>query len=243
MLIYQKKILDNINEIIEKEEENILKAKDLIIEATINKNSIYVFGASHAGIISQELFYRAGGLITINPIFSSDTMLNTSPITRTSKVEQLEGYGKILFDTTDFKSNDVLLLHSVSGRNPIIIDLAIKAKKNGVKTIAITNVSYSKNVKSRHSSAKNLYEIADIVIDNHGVKGDAVVEIGNRNVGPASTITSAFIANTIITEVAVELDSLNVENMPFFYSTNLDNTAEKNKELVDYYKDVIHYKF
>ncbi|MDD7306112.1 MAG: SIS domain-containing protein [Peptoniphilaceae bacterium] len=243
MLIYQKKILDNLYEIIEKEEENILKAKDLIIEATKNKNSIYVFGASHAGIISQELFYRAGGLITVNPIFTSDTMVNTSPITRTSKIEQLEGYGKIIFETTDFKPNDVLLLHSVSGRNPIIIDLALKAKEMDIKTIAITNISYSKDVKSRHSSGKNLYEIADIIIDNHGVKGDAAVEIGNINVGPTSTITSVFIANTIITEVAVELDSLNIENMPFFYSANLDNTAEKNKELVNYYKDVIHYKF
>lgn len=243
MLIYQKKILDNLNEIVEKEEENILKSKDLIIEATKNKNSIYVFGASHAGILSQELFYRAGGLITINPIFSSDTMVNTTPITRTSKVEQLEGYGEILFETTDFKSNDVLLLHSVSGRNPIIIDLTLKAKDLGVKTIAITNVSYSKDVKSRHSSGKNLYEIADIVIDNHGIKGDAVVEVGKRTVGPASTITSAFIANAIITEVAIELDKTGDEFMPFFYSANLDNTTQKNEELVNHYRDVIHYKF
>lgn len=243
MLIYQKKILDNLNEIVEKEEENILKSKDLIIKATKNKNSIYVFGASHAGILSQELFYRAGGLITINPIFSSDTMVNTTPITRTSKVEQLEGYGEILFETTDFRPNDVLLLHSVSGRNPIIIELALKAKDLGVKTIAITNVSYSKDVKSRHSSGKNLYEISDIVIDNHGIKGDAVVEVGKRTVGPASTITSAFIANAIITEVAIELDKTGNEFMPFFYSANLDNTAQKNKELVEYYKDVIHYIF
>ena len=243
MFIYQKKILENLNDIIEKEQENIIKAKKAFVNAIENKNSIYVFGASHAGILSQELFYRAGGLITINPIFTSDTMVNTSPITRTSKMEQLEGYGDIIFETTDFKKDDLLLLHSVSGRNPLIIDLALKAKEFGIKTIAITNLEYSKEVKSRHSSGKNLYEIADIVIDNHGIKGDAIVEVGQRKVGPSSTISATFIANTIISEVALELYEKDFKYIPYFYSANLDGTADKNKELVNHFKDVIHYEF
>lgn len=43
-----------------------------------------------------------------------------------------------------------LILHSVSGRNPVTIDLAFAAKKK-VKIVALTNVNYSKQITSRHS--------------------------------------------------------------------------------------------
>ena len=62
-------------------------------------------------------------------------------------------------------------------------------------------------------------------------------------VGPASTIASCFIMNTIISEVAIELCKINPDNVPVFYSANLDNTAEENKRLVSLYKDTIHYEF
>ncbi|MFL8888416.1 SIS domain-containing protein [Helcococcus kunzii] len=243
MFIYQEKILENLNRIIEYENENIAKAKEVIINAIKNRNSIFSFGASHAGIITQELFFRAGGLVVINPIFSSDTMVNESPISKTSKMERLEGYGKIIFDSANLKSGDVLLLHSVSGRNPIIIDFAKAAKEKGVIVIAITNVSYSKQVSSRHSSGQKLYECADIVIDNHGVKGDAIVKVGDRTVGPSSTVSGAFIINTIVTEIAIEMSKENDELIPVFYSANIDGMDEKNKAIVEHYKDIIHYEF
>lgn len=243
MFIYQKKILENLNIIIEKENDNIVKAKELIMDAIKNNNSIFSFGASHAGIITQELFYRAGGLVVINPIFTSDTMLNESPITKTSKMERLEGYGKVIFESSEIKKGDILILHSVSGRNPIIIDLAISAREHGVKVIAITNVSYSKEVSSRHSSGKNLFECADLIIDNHGVKGDAIVEVGDRSVGPSSTIAGAFIVNTIVSEIAIEMEQAGGQIVPIFYSANIDGMDDKNKEIVEYYKDIIHYEF
>ncbi|MDO4604582.1 MAG: SIS domain-containing protein [Helcococcus sp.] len=243
MFLYQKKILDNINSIIEIEKENISTSVDVLINAIENKNSIYCFGASHAGIITQELYYRAGGLVVINPIFTSDTMLNELPITKTSKMEQLEGYGNIIFDSVGFKKGDILILHSVSGRNPLIIDMALKAKENGVITIAITNLTYSKYVESRHSSGKNLYQITDYLIDNHGPIGDAIVKVGDRKVGPSSTVAGTFIVNTIVTEVALRMNNSGENNIPVFYSANLDGTVEKNQKIVDYYKDIIHFDF
>lgn len=245
MKTYQSKILENLSTIIKDEQDAMNRTKESLLNATLEKRSIFVFGSSHAGILAQELFYRAGGLITINPIFSGDTMVNTSPITRTTKIEQLEGYGKILFETTPIKANDVLIIHSVSGRNPLVIDLALEAKKNNIEIIAVTNVTYSKSVTSRHSSQKLLYELADIVIDTHGEVGDAIVDIpaSTQKVGAASTITACFIMNSIICEVAVELSAINPQLVPVFYSANLDDTSEKNKELVDYYSDVIHYDY
>src|SRR5699024_11433267 len=110
--------------------------------------------------------------------------------THTSKMEKLTGYGEALASKTPFAKGDILLLHSVSGRNPVIVELAMEAKKLGVQTISITNLSFSKEVESRHPSKKNLYQISDLVIDNHGDKGDSMCEITglDQKVSPSSTV-------------------------------------------------------
>ena len=215
---YYNEILDNLTNVFENEEEAIDEAIDLLTNGILNKNSIFIFGASHAGILTQEMFYRAGGLILINPIFANETLVNNSPISMTSDMETLEGYGKVVCKHIPFKKDDILILHSVSGRNNITIDLAIEAKKIGVKLIGITNLEYSKSVKSRHESGKNLYELVDIVIDNHGEIGDACCKIEGieQKVGPSSTVVGATILNTIVVEVCKKLSKKGLKNYQFF---------------------------
>ena len=240
--------INQIKELIEKietlEEESMNKVVDLLTETIISKNSIYIFGASHAGILSEEMYYRAGGLMLINPIFGKELMLDNTPITLTSKMEQLPGYGTTLAAKADFKENDVLIIHSVSGRNPVGIELAICAKNKGVKVVAITNLDYSKTVTSRHPGGKNLYEYSDIILDNHGDVGDACVSLPGvqQKVGPTSTVIGATILNSIIVEVAKKLIENGMEKPPIFYSANLDGGSKLNEALFEEYKENIHYK-
>ncbi len=242
MFEYLDKIEEMLNEIRECEEKNIRLASNMLIKASKNNNSIYCFGTSHASIITQELFYRAGGLVNINPIWANELLLSNPNILNTSRMERLEGYGKIIGKKIDFKKNDVLIMHSVSGRNPVVIDLSLYAKEKGVKIIAITNLSYSKNVKSRHSSEKNLYQLADIVLDNHGPIGDACVELAeDLKVGASSTITAAAIVNEIVVQTALGLAKNNNNIVPVFKSANQDGNDEINKKTLEHYKNTIHY--
>lgn len=88
-------------ETVEREEkEAINKAVTHFVDAIENKRAIFAFGASHAGILTQELYYRAGGLMTINPIFGESILLDVEPITHTSKMERLVGYGTALAKNT-----------------------------------------------------------------------------------------------------------------------------------------------
>lgn len=237
-----EKILSIINE---DERENIEAAIDLITNANIRKNSIYIFGASHAGILAEEMYYRAGGMITINAIFGREVMLDRKPITFTSKMERLEGYGTALASTVRFHSNDVLILHSVSGRNPVIIDMALAAKEKGVKIIGLTNLAYSKSVSSRHSSGKRLFEVSDVVIDNHGDIGDAACQIKGtaQKAGPTSTVIGAAILDNIIVEASQRLVDQGGHEAPIFYSANLDGGDQKNRQLISEYDQMIHYDF
>lgn len=245
MFEYIEKIKGTLTEIEEEEREKIKEVVSLIVNATLEKDSIYIFGASHAGILSEEMYYRAGGMITFNAIFGREVMLDRQPITFTSKMERLAGYGKVLADSVDFKENDILILHSVSGRNPVIIDMALSAKRKGVTIVALTNLKYSKSVKSRHSSGQRLFEIADFVLDNHGDIGDAICKIkgSSTKVGPSSTVIGAAILNTIVTEATKELVTDKKVDPPVFYSANLDGGDKKNKKLISKYRDVIHYRF
>lgn len=244
-LQYFEHISEILKEVEESESGFMEAAKDLLTDAIEKKQSIYIFGASHAGILVQEMFYRAGGLMPINPIFGKEIMLDNEPITLTSQMERLVGYGTILANQNQFKKGDILILHSVSGRNPVTIELGIAAQEKGVKVISITNMTYSKAVSSRHPSGKMLYDVSDIVIDNHGNIGDAVCKIEGieQRVSPTSTVVGATILNSIVAEVCQELVNRGNRYPPIFYSANLDGGDELNKALFERYRNAIHYRY
>ena len=242
---YINRILELIKTVQSEEADNMEKCVELLTRTIIEKRSIYAFGASHAGILSEEMYYRAGGLMMINPIFGREIMLDTSPISVTSKMERCVGYGTILASKVDFRKDDVIIIHSVSGRNPVSIEIAIAAKEKGVKIIGLTNLEYSKSVSSRHPSGKNLYQFCDIVLDNHGDIGDACVSIEGteQKVAPTSTVIGATILNSIIAATAQNLVKRGLGRPPIFYSANIDGGDELNEQLYMEYKDSIHHRF
>lgn len=240
---YFEKIKSIISEVALNEEKNINEAVQIMVDKIKNKNQIFAFGASHAGILTQELFYRAGGLAVINPIFEPSIMLNLRPVTMTSQMERLEGFGTIIANNCKFKKGDLVIIHSVSGRNPVAIDLALAAKEKGVTIVAITNLKYSSSVTSRHSSKKRLYGISDVVIDNHGALGDACISIEglSQKVAPTSTVIGSIIVNTIVAQTVKELVSQKIVP-PVFFSANIDGGDKHNKKILKEYEKVIHYQ-
>ncbi|MCL2574028.1 MAG: SIS domain-containing protein [Defluviitaleaceae bacterium] len=239
---YHEEIQRIQKNVMEQEIGKIEEVGGLFAKTVQEGGAIFVFGASHAGIIAEEMFYRTGGLAVINPLFSPTLMLNTRPATLTSQMERLLGFGATLLDTSPAKKGDVLLLHSVSGRNAVSIDMAIRAKELGMHVVAITNLTYSKQVTSRHPSGKNLYQLADIVIDNHGDFEDSSVKLDNiaQGIGPTSSVVGCMIANLIVIATAAGLVELGMAP-PIFHSANVDGGDSYNAKLFEQYKDRIHY--
>jgi uncharacterized phosphosugar-binding protein len=225
------------------EQKDIIgEAAEAVKTALTEKHSVFIFGCSHAGILAEEVFYRTGGLAVINPIFFPGFMLNTRPITMTSQLERLDGLGKILVKENRLKEGDVLIIHSVSGRNNVPVEMAEEAKALGVKTIAVTNIAYSSAVTSRHPSGKRLFEVCDIVIDNKGCVGDAAVTLEGlpEKIGPTSTACGAALINALVIEtVGKMLEEGKIP--PVFLSANLDGGDEHNKKIFEEYKDSIFY--
>lgn len=218
------------------------KAADQIRTALETKHSVFIFGCSHAGILAEEVFYRTGGLAVINPIFFPGFMLNTRPITMTSQLERVDGLGKILLKENHVKEGDVLILHSVSGRNNVPVEMALEAKELGISTICITNLAYSQSVTSRHPSGKRLFEACDTVIDNCGCVGDAAIFLEGlpERIGPTSTVVGAALVNALVIETVGGMLSDGVLP-PVFMSANLDGGDAHNKKIFEAYKDNIFY--
>lgn len=240
---YIDQVLGTIRRAYEEQTAAIGEAAACLASAMEQGHTVYVFGCSHAGILAEEVFYRTGGLAVLNPIFFPGFMLNTRPVTMTSQLERLPGLGKILVEQNGLKAGDVLLIHSVSGRNTVPVEMAIEAKAIGVTTIALTSLAYSRSVTSRHASGKRLFEVCDRVLDNGGVPGDAAVTLPGlpEAIGPTSTAAGAALLNALVIE-AVECLLARGVTPPVFLSANLDGGDAHNRAIFEQYKDQIHYQ-
>lgn len=214
---------------------NIELAARAVADTLENGGRIHTFGTGHSHMLAEEIFYRAGGLVNVNPILETGLMLHESA-SKSTALERLEGYGEILFDLHGIKETDILFLFSNSGRNGVAIDLGLIAREKGVKTVVITNMEHTMQGKSRHSSGKKLYELGTVVIDNCGCMGDAsmrIDEIG-RNVAPTSTAAGAAILNAIEAR-AVEMMVADGYIPEVFSSSNVDGGDEINDAYVKKY--------
>ena len=241
-----KKYINIVNECIQKayetQEDKILAVADLMAKTIEAKRNVFVFGCSHAGILAEEVFYRTGGLAVINPIFFPGFMLNTRPITMTSALERTPDIGKHILKQNHVQEGDLLIIHSVSGRNNAPVELAIEAGKVGINTVCITNLEYSSQVTSRHPSGKRLFEVCDYVIDNCGVKGDAAVTLEGlpEKIGPTSTAVGTALINAVVIEAVEQMIADGIVP-PVFMSANLDGGDAHNAMIFEEYKNNIFY--
>ncbi|MEG0996359.1 MAG: sugar isomerase domain-containing protein, partial [Clostridia bacterium] len=150
---------------------NMEKAAQLLAQATVAGQNLFVFGCNHAGLLALELYYRTGGMVNMNPVRGSGLHLEVTPATLSSEMERLNDYGRLLIQHTPIKKGDVIIIHSVSGRNTVTVDAALAARELGATVIALTNMETTKAVASRHPSGLHLYEAADLTIDNCGCVG------------------------------------------------------------------------
>jgi uncharacterized phosphosugar-binding protein len=223
-------VIHLLEQVRETQSEAIETAAQRIAETILADRMIYVFGASHAGILAQELFYRAGGLVPVNPILPPGLTTDVRPVTLTSRLERLPGLAAELLAEIPLRAGDTLIVHSVSGRNAVAVEFAEGARERGVFVIALTSLAYSRSVSPRRAGMRRLYEVADLVLDDLAPPGDAVVEIPGlaQRVSPVSTVTGAAILHTVMAR-AVEILAARNGDAPVFVSANLDGGDERNR--------------
>ena len=220
---------------------SIEKAAEIFAETLINGKKVFLFGTGHSHMLSEELFYRAGGLVNIQPILVEPLMLHISA-SESTLAERVVGYAEKIFADYGMAEGDTAVIISNSGRNGVIVDMALLCKEKKLNVIALTNLEHTYAGASRHKSGKRLCEIADIVLDNFGCVGDACVEVDGieGKICPTSTVTGALILNAVVAQ-AVDTCAKRGFNPEHFASSNVDGGDEINNALINKYKKEIRH--
>lgn len=226
-----KAIETMLQSIKEHEVSAIREAANCLADTIARGGIVHVFGSGHSSAIAREIVGRAGGLVPINDIIDPTA----------GRAERVEGYAAELLAAYDLqyqlKQGEVLIVISNSGINPLPIEVALYGKNRGLHTIAITNLQQSQTSISRHSSGHKLFEVVDIVIDNHGFPGDAIAPLpgGDARVAAGSTIAGAMIVNLLI---LVSAEALLEQGLypPVLRSQNLPGSDHHNQALFAKYR-------
>lgn len=239
---YKETIIEILNKI-EQGIDNIKKAASLMADAIIRDEIIHLIGpGGHSCMATEELLWRAGALAPVNVILDTEVNL-IHGAKKTNIVERTEGYARTVFDSykIGLKPNELIIIVNAYGINSMTIDTALEAKKRQMKIIAVTARSFCDNVpkgaKSRHSSNKNLYELADVWVDCHLPYGDAAVDIEGlpQKVAPTSTFCNVFALNCLVIET-VKLLAERGFTPPVWVSANVPHGDEANKALESKYE-------
>jgi len=229
---YLERIVDLVKKLDDKQYDNINKAADLIVEAFNNDGIVQAFGSGHSYAAAIELVERAGGFVATKMIKDPAQGI----------YETLEGVGEIMMRKVDVRPEDVVIIISYSGRNPQVVEVAQAVKDRGAKIIAVTSLDVSKNMGSRHSNNKKLYEFADVCLDMMGHHGDASIQVGSlpEKVCPMSSIAATSLIQATLLEVVEKMVAKGI--MPDIrISANVDgNGLARSLELSKKYEHRIY---
>lgn len=202
----------------------------LIGESVAKGGVIHTFGSGHSEVIGREIIGRAGGLVCVSGLFDPTGGF----------IENLVGYGTKIAERYDrahgLLAGETIIVISNSGKNSSPIEIALYAKQKGLTVVGLTCVNMSKTAATVHPGGKKLHEVADYVLDNFGLPGDAITPVTNGVMaGPTSTLIGATLLNLLMLEV-IDWLKTGGHNLPILRSQNMPNAIEYNRELGRKYK-------
>lgn len=224
-------ILSMVQRIGATQREAIDAAGHIVANVVAGGGLVHVFGSGHSALLARDVVQRAGGLVPINQI--EDYAAGTA--------ERLSGYAACILEPYErqygWRAGEALILISNSGINPVPVEMAMLARARGLSVIGLTNLEQSRASTSRHPSGQRLFELCDVVLDNCGVPGDAMVAVADTGVraGPGSTVAGSLLLQMVMLDAMEKLLARGVQP-PVLKSQNLEGSDEWNRTLYEKYR-------
>jgi uncharacterized phosphosugar-binding protein len=198
-----------MNQIEETQMDAIRAAATIMADSIEAERWVHTFGCGHATLPIEEMYPRIGGFVGFHPMIELPLSFFTHIVGEMGVhqfvfLERVEGYGQQIMKGYNFDPRDTMWLFSHSGINNVNIDVALKAKELGMKLIVSGSAAAFRETRTRHSSGRNLFELADVVIDSCVPAVDASVDLKNHQdrIGPISTMGLVTVVWMTITTVA-----------------------------------------
>jgi len=181
--------------------ENITKAATIMADSIEAGRWVHTFGCGHSTLPVEEMYPRIGGFVGFHPIIELPLSFFTHIVGDMGVhqfifLERVEGYGNQIMKGYNFDERDLLA-----------------SSRYDFPPVVFGSAEESRGKKSRHSCGKNIFEIADIVVDSCVPLQDASVDLKNHQdkIGPLSTHAYVSIVWMTITTVAEMLADRNVK--------------------------------
>lgn len=198
---YLETIIANLKQVMETQADAIMSAGTLMADAVCEDRLIHVYGGGgHTTLAMGEMFFRAGGLANINPIMETGLSVFNQAL-KYLELERTENYGSAIMKYYRLQPGDLLIIFHNIGINAATIDAAAEAKKAGAKIVAVSSSHWQQEMPEdhfiRHSSRRNLFDFADVCIDDCNPVGDAVVSVPGFDspIAPISNVVDFTIAH------------------------------------------------
>lgn len=238
---YYEALLENFKQVNDTQGENIKKAASLMADAIEKDRLISVYGGGgHTTLPVGEMFFRAGGLACINPVMETGLSVFNQAL-KYLELERTVNYGASILKYYDLKEGDVLIIFHNIGINPATIDAAMEAKKRKVKIIAVSSTAWQTEMPKdhfiRHPNKTNLFDYADVCIEDFNPVGDAVVNVPGLEtpIAPTSNIIDFYIAHLLEIETIRQCVERGIKP-PVWSSANTPGGDEKNKAYLEKYR-------
>ncbi len=231
-----------MEEILIEEKGPLDRAADRLADQVATDRLIHVYGpGGHSNLASQEIFFRAGGLMHIAAILDEGTLLSSGAL-RSMAIERMPGYGKMVIANRGLGKDDVLILVNAYGINAALIDAALEAKQRGAFTIGVSSRKHAAETKpehpARHPSKQNLHDVVDIAIDTKVPIGDALMRLPGMGepIGASSTFANAIALNSLVMRCVAKLLERGIEP-PVWRSGNAPDGDEANARFLDRFRN------
>ena len=223
------------------------KAGRLLAEAVREKRLAHIIGTEmHSSLSAEDVFFRAGSLLNINPLFDP-TFSVTHSASRSLYLKDANFCGKFLVEYyRNIHKGDVMIIVDTDGVGRACREVVQKSKELGLTIIVITSKRFSESISKdcsfRNDDEQNLCDMkeVDLVIDSKVPAFDTVLrfEALKAEAGWVSTIANSFILNSILlaTLEIIEKENIKADIWGNFYESA---GLSQNEGYIDEYIDKI----
>ena len=237
---YLETTIATLRRVDREQQTNIEKAAGLMVEAIAADRLIHVYGGGgHTTLVMGEMFFRAGGLANINPLMETGLSVFNQAL-KYLELERCVNYGRSILKYYRLQADDVLIIFHNIGVNPATIDAALEAKEQGAKIIAVSSSYWQQELPAdhfiRHPSGQNLFDLADVAIDDYNPVGDCVVHVPGFDtpIAPNSNLVDFYIAHRLEIETVRQCVARGIEP-PVWRSANVPGGDAANARYVARY--------
>ncbi len=228
---YFELIKDRVSDAYEKQKDQIKAVAEMFSSCMENMGVVQLFGVRHGEEFVNELNYRAGGIAPFHGLKLKELVLKE--LLKQDEIDSGEVYGDLsvidkfarIYDLDD---RDMYCLVSFYGNEPLIVELARRAKEKGQKVVAVVNR------KSYDKYGGKLLDYADLYLDMDADEPDLALDIDGVKTGQLSSTVCNVIAQMITAEVYNSFVSKGKE-APVLLSANIKGADIHNNSLTDPY--------